>query len=74
MLNYLVADILDFAQMKQGKFRKNIQYFDLKLAVEEVISILQYKADQLGINISLKISNSLKNRLNIMGNMVCFDQ
>lgn len=55
MLNYLVADILDFAQMKQGKFRKNIQYFDLKLAIEEVISILQYKADQLGINISLKI-------------------
>lgn len=29
ILNFLVQDILDFAQIKEGKFRKNIEVFNL---------------------------------------------
>jgi hypothetical protein len=33
ILNFLVQDILDFAQMKEGKFRKNIEVFDIEDSV-----------------------------------------
>jgi hypothetical protein len=39
ILNFLVNDILDFAQVKDGKFRKNLEIFDLKESVEEIIDI-----------------------------------
>ena len=39
ILTFLVNDILDFAQLKSGKFRKNIGYFSIKEAIKEVISI-----------------------------------
>ena len=39
ILNYLVNDLLDFAQMRAGKFRKNCQNFDLEDAVEEIFMV-----------------------------------
>ena len=39
ILNFLVNDMLDFAQMRSGKFRKNIYNFDLKEAINEIVSI-----------------------------------
>jgi len=45
ILNFLVNDILDFAQVKDGKFRKNLQVFDLKESVEEIIAVQKYKAE-----------------------------
>ena len=36
---YLVQDLLDFAQINSGKFRKNITSFDIREAIEEVMSI-----------------------------------
>ena len=41
----LVNDILDFAQVKDGKFRKNLEIFDLKESVEEIIAVQKYKAE-----------------------------
>jgi signal transduction histidine kinase len=35
----MVQDMLDFAQIKQGKFRMNIEKFDIIQAVEEVMLI-----------------------------------
>ena len=31
--------------MKYGKFRKNLEIFDLKESIEEIVKIQQYKAD-----------------------------
>ena len=45
-----VEDILGFAQIRAGKFSKNIKLFDIKKAVEEIMVIQQYKADSLNIN------------------------
>ena len=33
-MSFLIQDLLDFAQIKAGKFRKNIEYFDIREAVE----------------------------------------
>ena len=34
-----VEDILGYAQLKAGKFKKDIKRFNIKRAVEEVVSI-----------------------------------
>lgn len=46
-----VEDILGYAQLKAGKFQKNIKPFNLRRAVEEIVSIQQYQADSKGIAI-----------------------
>ena len=72
MLNFLVQDILDFAQIKEDKFRKNIQNFDLKEKIQEVINVQQYKAEQLGINVSVEVDGGKMNTKNKKV-MVCTD-
>ena len=57
ILNFLVNDILDFAQMRSGKFRKDCFNFKLNEAIDEIVSIEQFKADQCGISIDLKYHN-----------------
>lgn len=52
MLNFLVNDMLDFAQMRSGKFRKNNNNFDLKEAINEIVSIQMMKAEFCGIQLS----------------------
>lgn len=52
MMGFLVDDLLDFAQINAGKFRKVITSFDLKEAVQEVISIQKDKAHMGGIQLT----------------------
>jgi signal transduction histidine kinase len=47
-----VEDILGFAQLKAGKFIKIIKKFNIKRAIDEIISIQQYQAVSKGIEIS----------------------
>ena len=37
MMQSLIQNMLDYAQIKAGKFRKNIQKFDLKAAINDII-------------------------------------
>ena len=39
MMGFLVDDLLDFAQINAGKFRKVVSEFDLKECIEEVVAI-----------------------------------
>ncbi len=57
LLQFLVNDILDFAQIKAGKFRKNVAKFNVKQAIHEIARMLQFKAEQGGINIRVRFSN-----------------
>ena len=52
ILSFLVNDILDYAQISAGKFRKMFTEFNLKECVEEVILIMNFKAQQLGIQVN----------------------
>ena len=38
-MNYLIHDLLDFAQIKSGKFRQNILEFDIFEAIEQTMCI-----------------------------------
>lgn len=44
ILNYIIQDMLDYAQIRSGNFRKNIVEFDVVQAMDEVMLILQRKA------------------------------
>lgn len=57
LLNYLVNDILDFSQMKSGKFRKNNINFDITDTIQEILTIEGPKAEILGINIKVDLYN-----------------
>ena len=39
LMGFLVDDLLDYAQMQNGKFRQVIKEFDLREAIEEVVLI-----------------------------------
>jgi len=39
MMSFLVDDLLDFAQLNAGKFRKVIKEFELREAIEEMINV-----------------------------------
>ena len=52
MMSFLVDDLLDFAQLNAGKFRKVVKKFDLKDAINEVVSIQKEKAKMAGIKLN----------------------
>lgn len=46
LMHFLVQDLLDYAQIKSKKFRKNIKTFDIRDAIEKVMSIQRRKAQE----------------------------
>lgn len=52
MLLLHVEDILGYAQLKAGKFIKDIKSFNVRRTIDEIISIQQYKAEAKNIIIS----------------------
>ena len=44
-----VEDILGYAQLKAGKFVKNVSKFNIKRAIDEIVSIQRYQADSKNI-------------------------
>lgn len=45
ILNYLVNDMLDYAQLSSGKFRKLGTEFNLVDSVNEIMNVMRFKAD-----------------------------
>ena len=56
-MTYLIQDILDFAQINSGKFRKNIISFDIREAVDEIMSIQMLIAEAKGIRMFATYQN-----------------
>ena len=48
-----VEDILGMAQLKSGKFRKVINKFNVKTAVEEIMHIQKFSSDLRNIKMSV---------------------
>ena len=57
ILNFLVNDILDFAQMRAGKFRKSTQTFNVSDSVQEVVDVLGFKAQNMNIDVQTEYTN-----------------
>ena len=51
MLTFLVQNILDYAQIKAGKLRKNLEKVDLKKLVNMVMNIQKMQAQSKGIHL-----------------------
>ena len=49
LLSFYVNDILDFAQINAGRFRRDCHNMDIKQTIEEVMLIMQNKAEQQGV-------------------------
>lgn len=45
LLNFIINDMLDYAQLNAGKFRKQLVRFDLVESISEVLDIMKFKAD-----------------------------
>ena len=52
LLNFIVNDMLDYAQLSAGQFRKSYSKFDLVQAITEITDVLSFKANQIGITFS----------------------
>ena len=52
-----MQDLLDYAQIKAGKFRLNVQNFDIIDAIENVMSIQKMKAQERGIDFYIVVEN-----------------
>ena len=37
LMIFIIQDLLDYAQLKAGKFRKNLSQFDVRDAVEQIM-------------------------------------
>ena len=53
LLKFFVRDLLDFQQIKMNKLKKDVQSFNLRDGVQEVVDVLEYQASRAGIPISL---------------------
>lgn len=60
IMSFLVQDLLDHAQIRAGKFRKNIKSFDIRETVEKVMCIQRKLANQLKIKFYAKFAKIRK--------------
>ena len=57
LMESLIQDLLDYAQIKAGKFRMNLTHFDLKNTVKDVFGILEQKATAKNILLEHDLEN-----------------
>jgi signal transduction histidine kinase len=59
MMTYMVQDLLDFAQIKAGKFRKNCKRFNIRKAIENVMLVQKKKAIEQNLQFYATFENVL---------------
>ena len=60
-MNFIIQDLLDFAQIKEGKFRKNLQVFNIRNSIEKVMCIQKQKAIDKHIEFKVRYLNISEN-------------
>jgi len=55
----LIEDALDMSRIENGKFEINSGIFDIREAVQETISIMQFQTDQKGISLDLQFDSNV---------------
>ena len=59
-MGFLIQDLLDYAQIKQGKFRTSIKKFNVRTTIEKVISIMREKAQDQELYLRSEFENILE--------------
>lgn len=57
LMEFLIQDLLDYAQIKAGKFRKNVQSFNIREAIEKVMCIQRQKAIENKVCFTVEYEN-----------------
>ena len=63
MLQFLVNDLLDLFQIKNGKFNKNEQVHDIRKELDNVIELMNIQCEKKNIVLELKIEDRVPNSL-----------
>ena len=48
--------MLDFSQVRNGKFHKATSRFQLAEAVQEIVNVLKFKAESMGIEVQVTLN------------------
>lgn len=56
ILCFLINDMLDYAQLSAGQFRKNFKRFDLISSINDILNVIRAKSDDLGITVNFDIT------------------
>ena len=56
-MHFTIQDLLDYAQIKADKFRKNFRRFNIRETVDKVMSIQLKSADDKGVRLHADFSN-----------------
>jgi signal transduction histidine kinase len=49
----VVEDALDMTRMENNMFEANMDFFDLKSTLEEIISVMQFQTNKKGLYLKL---------------------
>ena len=60
-MTFIVQDLLDYAQIKAGKFRKNITSFNIRESIEKVMCIQRMKAEEKNLDFNVQFINISSN-------------
>ena len=60
LMSFLIQDLLDFAQIRAGKFRKNFKQFNIRDAIEQVMCIQRQNVNQDEIQFFASYENILQ--------------
>jgi two-component system, sensor histidine kinase and response regulator len=56
-MSSMIQDLLDFSQIKSGKFRKNISRFNIRDSIKKVMDMQRSKADEQAIDFFCSFPN-----------------
>ena len=70
LLLFFVQDLLDFAQIKQNKFKKNLEEFSPQEAIEELCQVLAFQSESKNVT----VTQVFRNFISGMGELVTTDK
>ena len=74
MMGFLVQDLLDYAQIKSGNFRKNEDLFDIREAVTQVMTMQMKKAQEMKIKFYPIFHNISESDSGMNSPLICTDK
>ena len=57
LMSSMIKDLLDYAQIRAGKFRKNITTFDIRKSIEKVMAISRLNVKNKGLDFEVEYLN-----------------
>jgi signal transduction histidine kinase len=74
----MIQDLLDYAQIKAGKFRKIISRFNIRETINRVMDMQRAKAEEQGLTFTSKFINVAQSdaeaSMAMRSPMICTDQ